>query len=135
MSDPEIPPGLEGVMSYHTDFDLRHGDCIAGMKVLPEESVDIVVTSPPYNLGIKYKDYDDNLSSDDYLAWSLEWAGEVERLLKSKGSFFLNVGASPANPWMPHELALKLRNLFQLKIPFTGSNPLPSNQERLTLCR
>ena len=65
MTDPEILPGLEGVMSYHTEFDLRQGDCVAGMKDLPDESVDIVVTSPPYNLGIKYQDYDDNLSSED----------------------------------------------------------------------
>ncbi len=115
MSDPEILPGLEGVMSYHTEFDLRQGDCVVGMKDLPDESVDIVVTSPPYNLGIKYQDYDDNLSSEDYLAWSLEWAGEVKRILKPEGSFFLNVGASPANPWMPHELALTLRDLFQLQ--------------------
>ena len=115
MSDQEILPGLEGVMSYHTEFDLRPGNCVAGMKDLPDESVDIVVTSPPYNLGIKYQDYDDNLSTKDYLTWSLEWAGEVRRTLKPEGSFFLNVGASPANPWMPHELALTLRNLFQLQ--------------------
>ena len=115
MSDPEILPGLEGVMSYHTEFDLRPGDCVAGMKDLPDESVDIVVTSPPYNLGIKYQDYDDNLSTEDYLTWSLEWAGEVRRTLKPEGSLFLNVGASPANPWMPHELALTFRNLFQLQ--------------------
>lgn len=115
MSDPEILPGLEGVMSYRTEFDLRPGDCLAGMKDLPDESVDIVVTSPPYNLGIKYQEYDDNLSSEDYLTWSLEWAGEVSRTLKPEGSFFLNIGASPANPWMPHELALTLRDLFQLQ--------------------
>ena len=98
MSDPEILPGLEGVMSYRTEFDLRPGDCLAGMKDLPDESVDIVVTSPPYNLGIKYQEYDDNLSSEDYLTWSLEWAGEVSRTLKPEGSFFLNIGASRRIP-------------------------------------
>ena len=36
-----------------TEFDLKVQDCIEGMRALPEESVDLVVTSPPYNLGIK----------------------------------------------------------------------------------
>tara|TARA_R110002096_G_scaffold389135_4_gene583549 strand:+ start:535 stop:1380 length:846 start_codon:yes stop_codon:yes gene_type:complete len=115
MSDPDFLPGLEGVMSYHTNFDLRLGDCVKGMMELPDESIDLVVTSPPYNLGIAYQDYDDNLSAEDYLAWSLTWASEVQRLLKPDGSFFLNVGASPANPWMPHELALALRDQFHLQ--------------------
>ena len=82
MSNSEILPGLEGVMSYQTEFDLGQGDCVAGMKTLPDESIDIVVTSPPYNLGINYQNYNDNLSSKDYLKWSLEWAGEVRRILK-----------------------------------------------------
>ena len=102
-------------MAQPTQFDLHLGDCVAGMKNLPDESIDIVVTSPPYNLGISYQSYNDKLSSEDYLSWSLEWAGEVKRLLKPDGSFFLNVGAAPANPWMPHELALTLRDLFTLQ--------------------
>lgn len=102
-------------MSATTQFDLRLGDCVAGMKNLPDESVDLVVTSPPYNLGISYQSYNDKLSSEDYLAWSLQWAGEVQRVLKPDGSFFLNVGAAPAHPWMPYELALTLRDLFILQ--------------------
>lgn len=115
MPDSEYLPGLAKKGFARTEFDLQHGDCIAGMKEQKEESVDIVVTSPPYNLGIGYKNYDDNLSSEDYLDWSVRWAREVKRLLKPDGSLFLNVGASPANPWMPHELALRLRELFTLQ--------------------
>ena len=115
MANPDFLPGLEKTKDYRTKFDLRHGDCIAGMKELPEEMVDLVVTSPPYNLGIGYESYDDSLSSEDYLDWSVSWANEVKRLLKPNGSLFLNVGASPANPWMPHELALRLRDLFALQ--------------------
>lgn len=115
MSDPKYLPGLEGVMSYTTSFALRHGDCLEGMKGLPEESVDIVVTSPPYNLGIDYQNYKDNLTSEEYLAWSRDWTDQVKRVLKPDGSFFLNVGATPANPWMPHELALSLRDQWHLQ--------------------
>lgn len=112
---PDIPGLLPPAPGYPTCFDLRHGDCVAGMRSLPDESVDLVVTSPPYNLGISYQSYEDSRSSDEYLAWSLEWATEVKRLLKPEGSFFLNVGSVPANPWMPHELVLTLRPLFLLQ--------------------
>lgn len=115
MPERDYLPGLENLMTGETTFEFHLGDCVAGMKALPDESVDLVVTSPPYNLGIKYANYRDNLSSEDYLAWSLEWAGEVKRLLKPEGSFFLNVGAAPAQPWMPHEIALALRDLFALQ--------------------
>jgi len=111
VTPPENAPGGGG----DTDFDLRHGDCVEGMKALPAESVDLVVTSPPYNLGIDYAGYEDTLSPEAYLDWSRQWAGEVARVLKREGSFFLNVGAVPANPWMPHELALALRDTFHLQ--------------------
>jgi len=98
-----------------TCFELHHGDCLEGMRTLPDESVDVVVTSPPYNLGIAYSKYKDTDGREEYLDWSHRWAGEVRRLLKPGGSFFLNVGAAPANPMLPHELVLKLRDLFVLQ--------------------
>jgi site-specific DNA-methyltransferase (adenine-specific) len=90
-------------------YDLRVTDCIEGMRRLKNESVDVVVTSPPYNLGTKYKSYRDSKTRDDYLNWSREWTREVKRVLKEKGSFFLNVGASPSNPFLPHELVCALK--------------------------
>lgn len=102
-------------MSYKTEFDLRLGDCVAGMKELPDQSIDLVVTSPPYNLGISYSSYNDSLSTEDYLDWSVTWASEVQRVLKEDGALFLNVGAVPAKPWMPYEIALALRDLFALQ--------------------
>jgi len=111
---PPSPPRVERT-PWTTEFDLRLGDCVEGMRSLPDESVDLVVTSPPYNLGIGYGKYKDTLSPQAYLTWSLAWAGEVKRVLKPDGSFFLNVGSVPANPWMPHELALALRDLFVLQ--------------------
>ncbi|MGC3991543.1 MAG: site-specific DNA-methyltransferase [Chthoniobacteraceae bacterium] len=55
---------------------------------------------------------------EEYLKWSLEWAAEIKRVLKPKGSFFLNIGSAPANPWLPHELVLALRPLFALQNTF-----------------
>ncbi len=99
-------------------FHLYHGDCVAGMRRLEAESIDVVVTSPPYNLGITYGVHDDNQNRIEYLKWTVEWASEVKRLLKPGGSFFLNVGAVPANPMMPHEIILILRDLFTLQNTF-----------------
>ncbi len=98
-----------------TEFQLHHADCVIGMRGMAEASVDVVVTSPPYNLGIAYSKYADDQSRADYLTWSREWAGEVRRVLKPEGSFFLNIGAAPANPMLPHELIIELRDLFVLQ--------------------
>jgi site-specific DNA-methyltransferase (adenine-specific) len=98
-----------------TTFDLHAGDCLAGMKDLPAESVDLVVTSPPYNLDIGYASYRDDTPREQFLDWCAQWAGEVRRVLKPTGSFFLNIGAAPANPLLPHEIVLKLRDLFCLQ--------------------
>jgi site-specific DNA-methyltransferase (adenine-specific) len=96
--------------SQLSKYDIRTIDCIAGMQKLEDGSVDLVVTSPPYNLGIKYTKYDDNKSRDDYLKWSCMWAKEVKRVLKEKGSFFLNLGACPSNPMIVHELVVALKS-------------------------
>jgi site-specific DNA-methyltransferase (adenine-specific) len=98
-----------------TEFDLRHGDCLAGLVEIEAESVDVVVTSPPYNLGIDYATYRDDAPREEYLAWCHRWSAELRRVLKPGGSFFLNVGSAPANPLFPHEVVLKLRDLFHLQ--------------------
>ena len=101
-----------------TKFVLEAVDCVQGMRDLAEESVDIVVTSPPYNLGIKYQNYRDTRSRDEYLVWCQEWAREIKRLLKIDGSLFLNLGSAPSNPLIPHELVVELKKLFVLQNTF-----------------
>jgi site-specific DNA-methyltransferase (adenine-specific) len=98
-----------------TEFDLRRRDCVKGMSRLLNEHVDLVVTSPPYNLGVDYKRYSDRQDRESYLRWCRDWASQVQRILKSSGSFFLNIGSAPSNPMLPHELALRLRDLFVLQ--------------------
>ena len=98
-----------------TKFDLRREDCIAGMSRFAEESIDLVVTSPPYNLGIRYGKYSDRQDRRSYLAWCGEWAGQVRRVLGPDGSFFLNIGAAPSNPMLPHEIVITLREFFVLQ--------------------
>src|SRR5437762_4394887 len=85
------------------------------MSRLPDESVDLVVTSPPYNLGICYGKYSDTQDRQSYLQWCGEWATQIRRLLKPDGSFFLNIGSAPSNPMLPHEIVMVLRDLFVLQ--------------------
>ena len=85
------------------------------MSRLADASVDLVVTSPPYNLGISYGKYSDRQDRRSYLGWCGEWAGQVRRVLRPDGSFFLNIGAAPSNPMLPHEIVMTLRELFVLQ--------------------
>jgi site-specific DNA-methyltransferase (adenine-specific) len=98
-----------------THFDLRLGDCLMGMSQLPAESIDLVVTSPPYNLGIRYTKFRDTADRETYLDWCAEWATQIRRLLQPNGSLFLNLGAAPSNPMLPHEIVLRLRDRFVLQ--------------------
>ncbi len=78
-------------------------------------SVDVIVTSPPYNLDISYRSFEDSAARDEFLDWCDVWSDEVNRVMREDGSFFLNLGASPKNPFLPHELLLRLREKFILQ--------------------
>jgi site-specific DNA-methyltransferase (adenine-specific) len=91
-----------------TKFDLRPEDCVKGMSQLPNEDVDLVVTSPPYNLGVRYGKFSDRQNRQSYLRWCREWAAQVRHVLESNGSFFLNIGSAPSNPMLPHEIVMEL---------------------------
>jgi site-specific DNA-methyltransferase (adenine-specific) len=93
-------------------------DCIQGMRKLSSKSVDLVVTSPPYNIGLRYNSYKDDIPREAYLHWTATWATEVKRILKPNGSFFLVVGGVPSNPLLPHEIAVELSALFKLQNTF-----------------
>jgi len=68
-----------------------NGDCIEVMKTLPEGSVDLVVTSPPYNCGIKYDTHIDDLPMNEYWSWTREWLTETYRLIKDDGRVSINI--------------------------------------------
>lgn len=76
------------------------GNCVEVMSNLPENSIDLVVTSPPYSVNISYDIYDDNTTLDEYLDFSKKWLKEVFRILKEDGRICVNV---------PFEINLKER--------------------------
>lgn len=79
------------------------------MPTLPSRSVQAIVTSPPYNLGIRYRTYEDALPRDRYLAWTGAWVAAAASLLAPEGSLFLNVGAKPTDPWTAIDIAQAAR--------------------------
>jgi site-specific DNA-methyltransferase (adenine-specific) len=68
-----------------------NGDCVRVMSTLPENSIDLVVTSPPYNVGIKYDVHKDDDSMTDYWKWTEEWLTNVYKLLKDDGRVAINI--------------------------------------------
>ena len=67
---------------------LHHGDCLSILPTLDAESVDAVVTDPPYNVGKRYGDYADSMPVDDYLAWLREVYTEASRVSRDAVVFF-----------------------------------------------
>jgi site-specific DNA-methyltransferase (adenine-specific) len=91
------------------------GDCLTVLPRLERASIGAVVTSPPYNIGVKYRSYQDDLPRKDYLNWSYKWLGAVSGVMAPEASLFLNVGAKPTDPWVPLEVAQVARQFFKLQ--------------------
>lgn len=68
-----------------------NGDCIEVMKTFPEGSIDLLVTSPPYNVNIAYDVHKDDLPMEEYYEWSKDWLREAFRVLKDDGRIAVNV--------------------------------------------
>jgi site-specific DNA-methyltransferase (adenine-specific) len=92
-----------------------HADCLQVFAQLPPHSVDVIVTSPPYNLGIEYGTYKDALPPPDYLQWTNSWLAAAARVLSPAGSLFLNVGSKPSDPWTALDVAQVGRSHFRLQ--------------------
>src|SRR3954464_11818429 len=91
------------------------GDCLDVFRHLEPQSVDVIVTSPPYNLGIRYNRYQDTLPQADYLEWTTNWIAGASRVLRPNGSLFLNVGAKPSDPWTALDVAQAVRKHLKLQ--------------------
>lgn len=96
--------------------DLVVANSLDLMRRMKAGSIGCLITSPPYNLGIKYEAYDDAISRADYLAWSAEWLALAYRVLADDGSFFLNIAGKPTDPLVPFQvLDLAIKAGFKLQ--------------------
>jgi site-specific DNA-methyltransferase (adenine-specific) len=68
-----------------------NGDCIKVMAEMPEASVDLIVTSPPYGVGIAYDTFNDDIEFEQYKVFSANWLREAYRVLKDDGRIALNI--------------------------------------------
>ncbi len=104
---------LTGVRScYETGIGVAYvGDSRDLLARLPEGSVHLVVTSPPYALEFQ-KEYG-NASKDEYVAWLRPFAEQIHRVLRDEGSFVLNIGGS-YNPGHPTRSLYHFRVLLML---------------------
>ena len=115
-------------------------DAIELLRTLPSNSVDLVMTSPPFAL-TRQKEYG-NEPIERYLEWFMPFCAEIKRVLKDTGSFVLDIGGA----WIPgapvrsiyhFELAVKLARDFHLAQEFYWYNParLPTPAEWVTVRR
>jgi site-specific DNA-methyltransferase (adenine-specific) len=104
----QIETGRGTLRFYHTD-------CLEILRAIDPGTVSVIVTSPPYNLGVRYRTYDDTLPRDRYLDWTDAWIKAAARALSPAGSLFLNVGAKPTDPWTALDVAQTARKHLHLQ--------------------
>lgn len=86
------PSDVDNEIDANLLHQIHQGDCVEGMRRLPDGCIDLAFADPPFNIGFTYDVYDDRLESEKYLEWSRQWIGEVHRVLKATGSFWLAIG-------------------------------------------
>jgi len=83
IKDDKLYFQMDSIYIYHDD--------LLKTKCVDENSIDLIVTSPPYNLEIKYKSYNDEISYKDYLNFTEDWIVKCFMLAKDDGRFCLNI--------------------------------------------
>src|SRR6266478_28196 len=92
-----VSNGLRSILDIEPYYETGGGIAVLGdsleiMRQIPEKSISLVLTSPPYALHFK-KEYG-NKDKHEYITWFLSFAREIHRILKDDGSFVLNIGGS-----------------------------------------
>ena len=114
---------------------LYREDALASLaRRAPHPSV--VVTSPPYNRRVPYRSYADTRPREEYLGWTRRVGEVVAGALADDGSFFLNLGGSPSDPWLPWDVArevgrsLVLQNVLHWIKSIAVDRPGPGGRRR-----
>jgi adenine-specific DNA-methyltransferase len=88
-SRPQPTSIQELIMTGHVSKTFVNADCIPTMRSMEASSIDLVVTSPPYNLG---KPYEEIVSLKEHLKFADEWISCIPRLLRPTGAMWINLG-------------------------------------------
>lgn len=82
MTEKKLPLELNKIHNF---------DCLDGFKKLEDNSIDLICTSPPYNVGIDYDTWNDKMLMPDYYEWCKKWLSEAFRVLKKDGRIAINI--------------------------------------------
>ena len=157
---------FDGQITVNEALDnIVHGDCLEVMRALPDKCIDVIITSPPYNLlnstgnGLKintktgkwknaaikegYNDYTDNMPYVDYIAWQKECVGEMVRIIKDDGAIFYNNKNRVQNGLIQDRGEIvrefPLRQIITWKrkgaIDFNAGYFLPTTEQIYLICR
>lgn len=99
------------------------------MNSQKEKSIPCIITSPPYNLDIKYGTYQDDQPRESYLKWLHDVAVAMKRVLTDDGQLFLNVGYSNTDPWVAMDVAQVFRQVFVLQNNITWVKHIAVNDQ------
>jgi len=86
-------------------------DCLVTLSKVPDNFIDLTVTSPPYNIGIKYDVYNDNVEWKEYYDWTKEWIKELFRTTKEDGRVCINHYLSCGQPNNRHAPLMKINEI------------------------
>jgi site-specific DNA-methyltransferase (adenine-specific) len=75
-----------------TQIDIRNGDALILFSQIADESIDLIITDPPYNLGKDYGNNHDLKGFDDYMCFTRSWLSEANRVLKPTGTIYVFMG-------------------------------------------
>lgn len=115
-----------------------HGDCLEIMGYMPSESVDLIITSPPYNIGKMHSNHlqfgtyvGNDMKETDYQEWQIKVLNECFRILKPEGSMFYNHKVRIKQGVAIHPLEWVLKSNFILKQEITWDMGKSANCDKI----
>lgn len=85
-------------------IEIQKGDCLERIKTLNDNSIDAIITSPPYNYDLQYSSYEDNQKWEDYFSWLDTLWKECFRVLKDGGRLMVNIQPNWAEYMPTHHI-------------------------------
>lgn len=121
-----------------TEINLYNKDCLDFLNTLENESVDLIITSPPYNIGsmhsnsTQYGSYANNdMKECDYQEWQIRVMNELYRILRNDGSLFYNHKVRISKGIGIHPLEWILKTNFLLKQEITWNQRKSANCDKI----
>ena len=102
-----------------------HGNCIEKMKELPDNSIDAVITDPPYNVIGKKFGWDEKGTESEFMEWTKTWLDECYRVLKDNSAIYVFFGQKYMKEFWNLDLKLEIKRMLVWHHPNLAT---PSNK-------